>query len=209
MTVTGPVTIGIDVGGTKILGLAVDSAGVVLAEEKAPTPRVLAPEGTGDSGGDAVIETIVDVAERLIDGLATDGDGRGRSERVSAVGVGVPGLVDDDGWLRFAPNLPGGEGLDVKGRLSQRLAPVKVVVDNDATCAVMGEWIYGAAAGASDAVDRVSSRPDYSILGYPVISLVEPWTHQGSKDNLLGANPDPAARYRQGDVRDGSATKVP
>jgi acetyl esterase/lipase len=47
------------------------------------------------------------------------------------------------------------------------------------------------AAGASDAVDRVSSRPDYSILGYPVISLVEPWTHQGSKDNLLGANPDP------------------
>jgi glucokinase len=152
VTVTGPVTIGIDVGGTKILGLAVDSAGVVLAEEKAPTPRVLAPEGTGDSGGDAVIESIVDVAERLIDGLATDGDGRGRSERVSAVGVGVPGLVDDDGWLRFAPNLPGGEGLDVKGRLSQRLAPVKVVVDNDATCAVMGEWIYGAAAGASDAV---------------------------------------------------------
>jgi acetyl esterase/lipase len=47
------------------------------------------------------------------------------------------------------------------------------------------------AAGASDAVDRASSRPDFSILGYPVISLVEPWTHQGSKTNLLGANPDP------------------
>jgi glucokinase len=142
VTVTGPVTLGIDVGGTKILGLAIDGAGVVLAEEKAPTPRVLASEDSGAGGGDAVIETIVEVAERLL----------GRSEAVSAVGVGVPGLVDDDGWLRFAPNLPGGEDLDVKGRLSQRLAPVRVVVDNDATCAVMGEWIYGAAAGATDAV---------------------------------------------------------
>jgi acetyl esterase/lipase len=46
-------------------------------------------------------------------------------------------------------------------------------------------------AGASDPVDQVSSRPDFSILGYPVISLVEPWTHQGSKRNLLGDNPNP------------------
>jgi acetyl esterase/lipase len=44
---------------------------------------------------------------------------------------------------------------------------------------------------ATDSVDRVSSRPDFSILGYPVISLVEPWTHHGSKNNLLGPNPDP------------------
>jgi acetyl esterase/lipase len=46
-------------------------------------------------------------------------------------------------------------------------------------------------AGAADAIDRVGSRPDFSILGYPVISLVEPWTHQGSKNNLLGPNADP------------------
>jgi hypothetical protein len=32
----------------------------------------------------------------------------------------------------------------------------------------------------------VSSRPDFAILGYPVITLTEPWTHQGSKTNLLG-----------------------
>ncbi len=47
-------------------------------------------------------------------------------------------------------------------------------------------------ASASDAIDKVGSRPDFSILGYPVVSLVEPWTHQGSKKNLLGDNPDPA-----------------
>lgn len=43
--------------------------------------------------------------------------------------------------------------------------------------------------GAPDVVDRVSSRPDFTILGYPVISLTEPWTHQGSKNNLLGERP--------------------
>ena len=47
-------------------------------------------------------------------------------------------------------------------------------------------------ATAADAVDRVSSRPDFVVLGYPVISMTEPWTHQGSKTNLLGSTPDPA-----------------
>ena len=47
-------------------------------------------------------------------------------------------------------------------------------------------------ADAADPIDRESSRPDFAILGYPVISFVEPWTHQGSKTNLLGENPDPA-----------------
>jgi len=46
-------------------------------------------------------------------------------------------------------------------------------------------------APAVDPIDRVSSRPDFVVLAYPVISLVEPWTHQGSKTNLLGDAPDP------------------
>lgn len=45
--------------------------------------------------------------------------------------------------------------------------------------------------GASDGIDRAGSRPDFVVLGYPVISMTETWTHQGSKNNLLGANPDP------------------
>ena len=47
-------------------------------------------------------------------------------------------------------------------------------------------------ADTSDPIDRVSSRPDFAILGYPVITFVESWTHQGSKTNLLGDAPDPA-----------------
>ncbi|MGH9888461.1 MAG: alpha/beta hydrolase, partial [bacterium] len=46
-------------------------------------------------------------------------------------------------------------------------------------------------SNAADAVDRASSRPDFSVLGYPVISMTEAWTHAGSKTALLGANPDP------------------
>jgi acetyl esterase/lipase len=47
-------------------------------------------------------------------------------------------------------------------------------------------------ADAADPIDRVSSRPDFTVLGYPVISMVEPFAHQQSKTNLLGASADPA-----------------
>jgi acetyl esterase/lipase len=46
-------------------------------------------------------------------------------------------------------------------------------------------------AQAADAVDRLSSRPDFLILGYPVISFTTPYTHKGSLRNLLGDNADP------------------
>jgi len=45
---------------------------------------------------------------------------------------------------------------------------------------------------ATDPVDRASSRPDFAVLCYPVISFVEPFAHQNSKNFLLGENPDPA-----------------
>ena len=45
--------------------------------------------------------------------------------------------------------------------------------------------------GAADPIDRATSRPDIAILGYPVISMTEPWTHAGSRTALLGTNPDP------------------
>ena len=46
-------------------------------------------------------------------------------------------------------------------------------------------------SNAADAIDRVSSRPDFMILAYPVISLMTPYVHRGSLRNLLGDNPDP------------------
>ncbi|HLX46249.1 MAG TPA: alpha/beta hydrolase [Bryobacteraceae bacterium] len=45
-------------------------------------------------------------------------------------------------------------------------------------------------AKAADTIDQVGSRPDFAILCYPVVSMTEVWTHQGSKTNLLGEHPD-------------------
>jgi acetyl esterase/lipase len=54
---------------------------------------------------------------------------------------------------------------------------------------------------APDAVDRLGSRPDFVVLGYPVISMTESWTHLGSRNNLLGNNPDPElARSLSGEL---------
>ncbi|HEY1242778.1 MAG TPA: alpha/beta hydrolase [Bryobacteraceae bacterium] len=44
---------------------------------------------------------------------------------------------------------------------------------------------------APDPIDRAGSRPDFLILGYPVVSFTTPYTHRGSLRALLGDNPDP------------------
>lgn len=47
-------------------------------------------------------------------------------------------------------------------------------------------------ANATDAMDRASSRPDFLVLAYPVITMNAAFTHMGSRLNLLGADPDAA-----------------
>jgi acetyl esterase/lipase len=44
---------------------------------------------------------------------------------------------------------------------------------------------------ATDAIDRMSSRPDVAILGYPVVSMEDPIAHVRSRQNLLGDAPSP------------------
>lgn len=56
----------------------------------------------------------------------------------------------------------------------------------------LGTHFDAGAAGDKDAIEHASSRPDFLILCYPVISMTESYRHQGSRDNLLGKTPDPA-----------------
>ena len=57
-------------------------------------------------------------------------------------------------------------------------------------------------ANAADSVDRLTSRPDFMILMYPVISMSKTYMHQGSRNNLIGANPDTAlAKYYSNDLQ--------
>ncbi len=132
------VVVGVDVGGTKILGrvLAPGDEQRALAELRVDTPL----------GADAMCDAVVEVVE----GLRTH-DAVIEAGGLAAVGVGVPGLVDRDGVLRFAPNLPGVVEFPVWARLAERLA-CPVVVDNDANCATWCEFRLGAAKGTTDAV---------------------------------------------------------
>ena len=127
-------TVGVDIGGTKILGVVLEAdAEAPLVEERVPTPR----------GDDALIESVATVVEGLRSHLPT--------VPITAVGVGAPGLVDRGGVLRMGPNLPDVFELDVAGRLSPRLG-LPVAVDNDATCAAWAEHERGACRNAGDAV---------------------------------------------------------
>lgn len=124
--------VGIDVGGTKCLGVALGVDDVVVAESQRPTPR----------GADAVLDTV----SALVDDLAG-----GAGTASISVGVGLPGLVTRAGVLRAAPNLFDADDVVVGPRLAARLG-VAVEVDNDATCAALAEWRMGAGVGCRDLV---------------------------------------------------------
>ncbi|HET9093061.1 MAG TPA: ROK family protein [Acidimicrobiales bacterium] len=131
------ISVGLDVGGTKVLGVAVDERGTVLAEER---------RATVDSGP-ALLDDLAELYTTLAGQAAPGGSGA-----PPPLGVGVPGLVDPAGTLVFAPNLPGAGGTDVRSGLASRLSGTRPViqVDNDATCAAAGESAFGAGAGRSD-----------------------------------------------------------
>ena len=119
--------LGIDVGGTKCLGVILDGDGQVIEEQRRATPK----------GPDAIIDTLSELARAL--------------QPWDSIGVGVPGLVTRDGVLRAAPNLVEIHNFRVGELLGAELGTA-VHVDNDGTCAAAAEWKTGAARGATDFV---------------------------------------------------------
>ena len=118
---------GIDVGGTKCLGVVVDEHGVIVRQGRRPTPH----------GQTAILHVLANLAREL--------------SPYDSLGIGVPGLVTRTGTLRAAPNLVNVRELAIGPRLSERLGH-PVAVDNDATCAAAAEWRHGAGRGATDMV---------------------------------------------------------
>jgi glucokinase len=119
--------IGIDVGGTKCLGVVLDDDGEVIEEQRRPTPP----------GSHAFVDTLAELAGAL---GVTD-----------SLGIGVPGLVTRSGVIKASPNLVDIHDFPVGDMLSERLG-FRVNVDNDATCAAAAEWKVGAAKGATDMI---------------------------------------------------------
>lgn len=119
--------VGIDVGGTKLLAAALDADGTILDRRRIATPR---------DDPAALTEAVAGLAEDLGEGLP--------------VGVGVAGIIDRRGTVRYAPNLQVSDlplGEELERRLGRR-----VLVRNDATVALYGEWRAGAGRGVMDLI---------------------------------------------------------
>ncbi|SDO84639.1 glucokinase [Pedococcus dokdonensis] len=132
---SGGLSVGIDIGGTKVAGGVVDPDGLVVARARRDTPH----RSTSPS---VVEDTIVDVVAELIDEAGDD---------VVAVGIGAAGFVAADrATVVFAPHLSWrDEPLEAN---LQRRVPVPISVDNDANAAAWAEWRFGAAQGHSHVV---------------------------------------------------------
>lgn len=127
------ITIGLDVGGTKVLGVAVDPGdpGTILAQHRIPTPE----------GGEGLVPALGALVEVLTGQLGPP----------SAVGVGVPGIVDGSGTLVLGPHLPHLRRQPLATQVRDLLA-IPAVVDNDANCHAVAEQRAGAARGAQEAL---------------------------------------------------------
>jgi len=135
--VTGA-SVGVDVGGTKILAVLLDAAGHVLAEAREATPP----------GADAPGVVVADAIGLALDSLADTA----RLELTSLpLGVGVPGMLSRDGTLVFAPNLQSASGADLSTVLTARLGRT-VELANDADAAAVAEHRLGAARGIDEFV---------------------------------------------------------
>jgi fructokinase len=120
--------IGIDLGGTKIEGIALDDAGRVLVRQRVPTPR-------GDYAG-----TVAAIAA-LVGGIETATGGRG------SVGVGIPGALSRvTGRVKNA-NSTWLNGQPLHGDLQAALER-EVRLANDANCFALSEAVDGAGRGA-------------------------------------------------------------
>jgi glucokinase len=135
------VTYGIDIGGTKVLGVALRASDEIIADA-----RVATPTGTRTIVGSHVAEAVAEVVADLDRELATTG------AAPFPVGVGAPGMVDRRGRLCFAPNLPQAQGVDWTELIGKQLPGRTVVIENDANLAVLAEHRLGAARGYGNAV---------------------------------------------------------
>ncbi len=129
--------VGVDLGGTSLRALALDSKNRILAIEKTPTrPDVCAAD------------VIRDIAAHVKKAVNASG---ASWSRLAAVSVGAPGAVDPkQGIVYKAPNL-GWENVRLSRKLEAILS-VPVLVENDVNAGTMGEYVLGAGQGAADMI---------------------------------------------------------
>jgi glucokinase len=120
-------TVGIDIGGTKVLGGVVDQTGAVIRRARRDTPT---------EGGVALTQAIADIALELM-----------KDEEIESVGVSVAAFISADRKTILAtPNIKDWNGVNLDYELTTRIG-LPVVIENDANSAAWGEFKFGAARG--------------------------------------------------------------
>jgi len=129
-------SIGIDLGGTNLRAAALDEHGKMLAKISGSTPIGAGPE--------PVIDDMARAVETLREQFGRDG--------LAGIGAGVPGNIDmAKGVIVGWGNMPAFNGYPVRDKLAQRLG-TKILLENDANAASLGERWMGAGRGVDDLV---------------------------------------------------------
>lgn len=127
-------TLGIHLGGSKILAAVVNPRGEMLSSDEDITPAT--------EGRKAVIQSIVDSSHRVLEQADV------AISELIAIGVGAPGLSNPETGILFtSANLPGWRNVPVKDIMQKRLGKEAFVI-NDTKAAALGEFCFGAARGA-------------------------------------------------------------
>lgn len=132
---TAGYAIGMDLGVNYIRGVLTDLRGEVVAERTSSLRR---------THPDAAIEQLCDCIEAL------KGEAPSSPYGVIGIGVGVPGLVDDNGAILFAPNLKWRD-VPLQRLLTERFG-TSVTIDNEANMGALGEQKHGAGRSINNLV---------------------------------------------------------
>lgn len=130
--------IGIDVGGMSIKGGIVSSEGQIIYKTTIPT----AEKYTADY---SISEDIRKVIDALLDGAKIS------VKEIKGVGIGQPGSIDSKrGVIRYSNNIAL-ENVPVVDEL-KKYYDLPIFINNDANCAALGEYVFGAGKGFNDIV---------------------------------------------------------
>jgi glucokinase len=132
----GEYAIGVDLGGTNLRAAAIDQSGKMLDKISGATNYA--------EGREAVLGDMVSAIIRLREKYGT--------AQLAGIGVGVPGFIRiKEGYITGNNNLPYLENFPVRDELSRRIG-ARVILENDANAAALGETWIGAGRGVEDLV---------------------------------------------------------
>ncbi len=125
-------TIGIDIGGTKVLGGVVDNTGKIIDSARRPTPL---------AGGKELVATIIDLVKEFQ-----------AKHEIAGIGISVAALISkDQGTIVGAPNIANLSQLNFVSEI-KKVFNMPVIAENDANAAMWAEYKFGNAQGLNPVI---------------------------------------------------------